>query len=131
MLAALKHRYRLAVSRRREAKKRVNRSPRWPHVEKLHLALHGRCAGCGSTVHLQVHHRKPFHLHPELELEPTNLITLCMDGPECHLRIGHGSNFRGYNPGVDPDAAQSLKHPPSRPEIWARAKAAQLLASKH
>jgi len=125
MFSALKHRYRLAVSRRREAKKRVNRSPHWPHVARLFLATHAFCAGCGSVLHLQVHHRKPFHLHPELELEPTNLIVLCMDGPECHLRLGHGDNFKAFNPGVEQDTFESKATPAKRPSIWARAKAAR------
>lgn len=127
MFEALRHRYRQAVSRRREAKKRAIRSPQWRHVEKLHLATHPFCAGCGSQLHLQVHHIRPFHLHPELELDSTNLITFCMDGPECHLRIGHGDNFRAYNPDVVEHAAQSLKAPLNRPAIYARAKAARLV----
>ena len=69
------------------------RSPKWPHVEKLHLKLEPVCAACGSSKKLNVHHKKPFHLFPELELDLNNLITLCMD-KECHVKIGHGGNFK-------------------------------------
>jgi 5-methylcytosine-specific restriction endonuclease McrA len=82
------------------------RSPKWPHVEKLHLKLEPVCAACGSTKQLQVHHKKPFHLFPELELDLNNLITLCMDDKNCHLKIGHGDNFKDYNPDVVEDAAK-------------------------
>lgn len=79
------------------------RSPKWPHVEKLHLKLEPVCAACGSNKKLNVHHKKPFHLFPELELDLNNLITLCMD-KECHIKIGHGGNFKDYNPDVAEDA---------------------------
>ena len=51
------------------------RSPKWPHVEKLHLKLEPTCAACGSSKKLNVHHKKPFHLFPESELDLNNLIT--------------------------------------------------------
>jgi 5-methylcytosine-specific restriction endonuclease McrA len=55
-------------------------------------------------VNLNVHHKKPFHLFPQLELEPTNLITLCMEsGKDCHIKLGHGDNFKAYNPNVEED----------------------------
>jgi hypothetical protein len=85
----------------------MERSPKWPHVEKLHLKLEPTCACCGSTKKLNVHHKKPFHLFPELELDLNNLITLCMD-KECHLKVGHGGNFKDYNPSVAEDAAKVL-----------------------
>ena len=66
---------------------------------------------CGSSKNLNVHHCKPFHLDPALELDPANLITLCMDTKECHLHIGHGGSFKQYNPNVRKDAAEALAHP--------------------
>jgi hypothetical protein len=57
---------------------------------------------------MQVHHVKPFHLHPELELEESNLISLCMGDNECHLFIGHGDSFKCYNPNVREDAAKFM-----------------------
>lgn len=92
----------------REKSKSKNRSPRWDEVRDDFLARVGRCAACGSKKKLQVHHILPFRLHPELELEESNLIVLCMDENECHLKIGHGGSFRSYNPGVEVDAKNFL-----------------------
>jgi 5-methylcytosine-specific restriction endonuclease McrA len=55
---------------------------------------------------LQVHHIVPFSTAPDLELEPSNLITLCMGEFDCHLRLGHGGSFRHYNPLVVEDATE-------------------------
>jgi 5-methylcytosine-specific restriction endonuclease McrA len=92
----------------REVKKETTRSPRWPAARDKYLKKVGKCEACGSTVDLQVHHVKPFHLHPDLELDPTNFISLCMDTNECHLNIGHGDSFKAYNPNVREDAAKFL-----------------------
>lgn len=81
-----------------------SRSPLWPKVEKAYRKLNPVCECCGSKIKLNVHHKKPFHLYPTLELDPTNLITLCMDpSKECHLKIGHGDDFKDYNPNVVTD----------------------------
>jgi hypothetical protein len=53
----------------------------------------------------------PFHDQPSMELDPKNLITLCMGKTECHLTIGHGGSFEQYNPNVARDAADVLAHP--------------------
>jgi hypothetical protein len=47
---------------------------------------------------------QPFHLKPELELDLKNLIVLCMGPNECHLLLGHGDNFKKYNPYIAADA---------------------------
>lgn len=76
------------------------RSNRWPIVRAVHLVAHPTCEVCGGKGNLEVHHIRPFHLHPELELDPTNLITLCeakKDGINCHLFFGHLGNFKSYN----------------------------------
>lgn len=83
------------------------RSPHWAAVRAKHLEAHPNCAVCGGKDKLQVHHKRPFHLHPELELDPDNLITLCevkRDGVNCHLFVGHLGNYRSYNPDVAADA---------------------------
>lgn len=83
------------------------RSPHWPAVRQAHLLQQPVCAVCGGTLKLQVHHIRPFHLHPDLELEPSNLVTLCeanKGGLNCHLAFGHLSNFRSFNPDVIEDA---------------------------
>ena len=83
----------------------MERSPKWPGVQKLHLKFHPICEACGSSKNLNVHHKKPFHLFPEHELDMNNLITLCMDvEKECHIKIGHGDNFKDYNPDVEVDS---------------------------
>jgi len=54
-----------------------------------------------------VHHVVPFHLAPDLELEPGNLLTLCESkkyGINCHQLIGHLGNYRRWNPSVREDA---------------------------
>lgn len=84
----------------REKSKSKKRSSHWDKVRDDFVASHPTCAACGSTKKLQVHHIMPFHLRPELELDPSNLIVLCMDVNECHLEIGHGGSFRCYNPRV-------------------------------
>ena len=85
------------------------RSNRWPTVRKNFLLKNPVCVVCGGNKQLEVHHKKPFHLHPQLELDPKNLITLCeelKDGVNCHLFIGHAGNFKGYNADVAGDAPQ-------------------------
>ena len=79
------------------------RSPHWPAVEHAFRKKFPSCAACGSKKKINVHHKKPFHLHPEFELDPNNLISLCMDN-ECHLKVGHGGNFKAYNPEVVTDS---------------------------
>jgi len=81
------------------------RSPHWPAVEHAYRKEHPVCEACGSDARLNVHHKKPFHLDPELELDPNNLITLCMGSNECHLLIGHGDNFKAYNRNVMNDVS--------------------------
>ena len=87
------------------------RSPEWEQVRKAYLQGHPVCALCGTAKDLQVHHIKPFHLYPQLELDPNNLITLCTSkywGFSCHLIAGHGGNFKYENPWILEDI-QKLK----------------------
>lgn len=104
----LRHLARVAASVVREAVKRRTRSPKWRAVEKAHLKRHPSCAACGGRRFLQVHHVKPFAKHPELELEPSNLITLCMGPREDHLRVGHLGRWTDSNPNVVHHAAVLL-----------------------
>jgi len=105
----------------------MERSPKWPHVEKLHLKLEPTCAACGTNKKLNVHHKKPFHLFPELELDLHNLITLCMD-KECHIKIGHGGNFKDYNPDVAEDSAKVLVDQALFEEVVTDAEKKRLIA---
>ena len=85
------------------------RSSHWPTVRKDFLEKNSTCAVCGGKEKLEVHHKKPFHLHPELELDPNNLITLCEskhNGVNCHLLFGHLGNFKCVNENVEDDTAE-------------------------
>lgn len=74
------------------------RSREWPKVRKAHLTREYTCQWCGSLERLEVHHIKPFHIYPQLELDDDNLITLCESGDEkCHLIHGHLGNYRKFN----------------------------------
>ena len=124
MLATLTHAYRVVYSSVREAI--TKRSGKWKVIERLHLDQHPNCAACGGSIRIQVHHEKPFHLDPPLELDLKNLITLCMGPFECHLRIGHGDNFKAYNPHVVADSKAVLEMPAKRAEIEVKAKETRL-----
>ena len=119
----------LSVTANRDAvvSPEMARSPKWPHVEKLHLKLEPTCAACGSSKNLNVHHKKPFHLFPQFELDMNNLITLCMD-KECHLKIGHGNDFKDYNPDVAEDAAKVLANQSLFEQVAADAAKKKLIA---
>lgn len=87
----------------------AKRSSKWPAVRAAYLADHPVCAACGQADQLNVHHVVPFHFDRKLELDPSNLITLCTDGighTNCHLMIGHGGNYKCANPCVREDAAR-------------------------
>ncbi len=87
------------------------RSDKWPAARRAWLAQHPTCAACGSAKDLQVHHKRPFHLYPELELNPANFITLCETiGTDHHLHVGHLGDWKDYNERVDADAAAELEH---------------------
>jgi 5-methylcytosine-specific restriction endonuclease McrA len=77
------------------------RSAKWPAVEHAHLRGEPCCQWCNGGERLQVHHILPFHERPELELDPSNLITLCeQKGLNCHLVHGHNGNFKLENPKI-------------------------------
>lgn len=84
------------------------RSGHWPTVRKQHLALHPTCAVCGGSEKLEVHHIHSFVEHPEFELDPNNLISLCESKPNfnCHRIFGHLNNFQQINPGVVLDSSE-------------------------
>lgn len=87
--------------------KNKKRSPYWRKVRNAFLKENPRCAVCNSTSKLEIHHIKPFHSHPELELEKSNLITLCENkkyGICCHQLIGHRGNYRKINDNCIDDA---------------------------
>jgi len=89
-----------------KAKIGQKRSSKWVTVRKKYLLEHNKCAVCGGNKALEVHHKKPFHMHPELELDFNNFITLCeakTNGVTCHLLFGHLGNYKSININVDSD----------------------------
>jgi 5-methylcytosine-specific restriction endonuclease McrA len=76
------------------------RSNKWPKIRATHLSKNGRCAVCKGTKKLEVHHIKPFHMAPDLELKVSNLVTLCESkkgGLNCHLAVGHLGSYKRVN----------------------------------
>jgi len=77
----------------------ARRSPKWRAFRNKFLA--GKtCAVCGGKTKLEAHHIQPFNLSPERELDPSNVLPLC-EGRKtinCHLIVGHGGDYRDYNP---------------------------------
>lgn len=83
------------------------RSPEWPALRAAWVERNPTCRCCGRRENLNVHHVRPFHLFPELELEESNLITLCEGGPvNCHYLAGHGA--RGWRYYVE-DVEESIR----------------------
>lgn len=78
------------------------RDGRWPALAKAHLQREPWCIACGRVDACVPHHVVPVHAAPQMELEPDNLVTLC---PVCHLLIGHGRDWRAWNPHVRADCA--------------------------
>lgn len=72
----------------------AQRSSKWSEVRKEHLRVEPECQVCHSRLLLAVHHILPFHLHPELELDKNNLVTLCF---RHHLELGHFFNWKKIN----------------------------------
>lgn len=82
------------------------RSSKWNDLRYSHLLKHPVCAVCGGNKKVEVHHIKPVHLFPDLELDNQNLITLC-EGKKyvnCHLFFGHLGSYIRFNPDVKKDA---------------------------
>jgi 5-methylcytosine-specific restriction protein A len=73
------------------------RSPHWDAARKAWVKGHPACAVCGTRDNIDVHHVHPFHLFPEMELDPANFMTLCRHD---HLLFGHLGDFKAWNPVV-------------------------------
>jgi 5-methylcytosine-specific restriction enzyme A len=83
----------------------VQRNPRWSAVRKSFIALNPLCAVCKKADNVIAHHKKPFHLYPELELSFDNLVPLCEGSVvNCHFVFGHCFlNWKSYNPNIEVD----------------------------
>ncbi len=96
-------------------KPKSKRSGKWAALSKRFLKGKA-CAVCGRKKELVAHHKKPFHLFPELELDESNLIPMCEgDVVNCHLSVGHLFSFMSYNPAVATDAANIVDKVAKRP----------------
>lgn len=85
------------------------RNPGWEKASKDYL--YGKvCYACGGRFRLVTHHKKPFHLFPELEMVESNWIPLCEGrySCNCHLTFGHVGNWTLFNPKVVDMAAEFL-----------------------
>lgn len=77
-----------------------DRSRQWPATRKKHLISQPNCQSCHSYKNLEVHHIEPYHINPNRELDPQNLITLCKT---CHLVFGHLMDYKSWNTNVVKD----------------------------
>lgn len=77
------------------------RNPAWANFRKTYIK--NKCEVCGATRGLTIHHRLPFHLFPEKELDINNIITLCdWKANNCHWRFGHlFQSWSSYNEKVE------------------------------
>ena len=92
------------------------RSPKWSDVRKAFIRDNPTCAFCGKgnslLNSLNVHHQTPFSQNPSLELEISNLITLCR---RHHLDIGHLSSWKSWNATIKTDCEVWLTKKLNRP----------------
>jgi 5-methylcytosine-specific restriction protein A len=100
------------------------RSPKWRKVRAEHIKNNPECAACGRKDGLEVHHIVPYHINPDLELEPSNLITLC--GKYCHFIFGHYMDWKSWNENVVRDStlyyACKIKRPYKEPGFGSQEK---------
>ena len=82
----------------------IPRSGQWPTVRDKFLRDEV-CKVCGRKDRLVAHHKMPFHLFPEKELDPENLIALCerKNVLNCHLIFGHFGDWTRYNINIERD----------------------------
>ncbi len=70
----------------------------WSKLAKTFIKTHNTCVLCTTLKNLEVHHKKPWQLFPDLRYNEKNLITLCR---ECHFRFGHCLNWKNYNDKIE------------------------------
>ena len=86
------------------------RSPEWEALSRSFIKKNPFCAISGLCTNLQVHHKKPFHLYPELELVESNLVVLNVN---YHFIFGHLGDWKAWNPNIVNDIkvwSNRLKH---------------------
>ena len=90
----------------------TNRSSKWTVVRKEYLKENNSCCACDKKDKLEVHHIEPYHVNPNRELDPSNLITLCKS---CHFTIGHLMDWTSWNIDVIIDSRVYLSKVKNRP----------------
>jgi hypothetical protein len=65
------------------------RSGKWPAFLKRFLKLNPLCAGCGRKAETG-HHVVPFHVDPARELDPDNVVAVCI--PD-HFVLCHAGSW--------------------------------------
>lgn len=99
-----------------KAPKGARRSKDWKKVRKDYLRKNPFCYICESNEKLEVHHKLPFFLMPDLELDQNNLITLCdKRNIGCHFVFGHLKSWKSFNINIDLDVTiwnQKIKNRP-------------------
>jgi len=68
-------------------------------AKNKHRKKHPVCRQCGLKSSffgrkLDVHHKLPVHVNPDMACEPENFVTLCRPH---HFKIGHLSNWKDWN----------------------------------
>jgi hypothetical protein len=91
---------------RRILKLRDN-SARWKRLRAAHLKKEPCCAVCGRSKNVEVHHVVPVAVDETRQLDPHNLITLCVT--PCHFMFGHFFCYHCYNKNVRNMAAEFRK----------------------
>ena len=88
------------------------RSSLWRKTRKEFVKNNPTCAITGDTRRLEVHHIKDYSHHPELELDPDNLIVLRRD---IHFIFGHLLNWKSINKDIKEDSRIFLEKIRNRP----------------
>jgi len=71
---------------------------KWQRCRRDFLKKTGKvCVCCGTRKKIEVHHKLPRHIRPDLAVDQTNLIALCKS---CHFHLGHLNSYFTYNENV-------------------------------
>ena len=90
----------------------AQRSSQWQRIRREYHDQNPLCAVCNTRKKIEIHHKHPFHLNPELELDKNNLISLCK---EHHFWFGHLGSYQSFNEEVEKDAVLFSAKIRSRP----------------
>ena len=95
----------------------IKRSSKWSSVRKQYLKLNPNCAVCGKENRFlksnEIHHCIPIFWDKSLELQESNLITLC---PEHHFLFGHLMDWKSFAKDVRIDSEIWKKKIQDRPK---------------